>query len=155
MIQLPVEIVGTFMHRIPVDVIALACALDIEVRYETMLDNVSGKIECPDGKRCRITVNSSHGQNRQRFTLAHEIAHFVLHRDLIGDGIKDDALYRSNQPSLIERQANSYAADILMPWAAVRQAFFSGKARTASDLAEMFRVSPAVAEIRMEELNLR
>ena len=34
-------------------------------------------------------------KTRQRFTIAHKIAHFILHREAIGDGIVDDALYRS------------------------------------------------------------
>ncbi|HCM3005245.1 TPA: ImmA/IrrE family metallo-endopeptidase, partial [Klebsiella pneumoniae] len=52
---------------------------------------------------------------RQRFTLAHEIAHFLLHRDRIGDGITDDILYRSKLSDFMEVQANRLAADILMP----------------------------------------
>jgi Zn-dependent peptidase ImmA (M78 family) len=34
-----------------------------------------------------------HHPNRQRFTLAHEIAHYVLHRDLVENGIVDDTMY--------------------------------------------------------------
>lgn len=152
--QLPVEIVGAFMQAAPVDIIALAHALGLEIRQEALPDTISGKIECSRGKRCRITVNALHGLRRQRFTIAHEIAHYVLHRDLIGDGIEDNALYRSTQPGPIERQANLYAADILMPWRLVKEVFATGKARTADELADLFKVSPAVAAIRMEELGL-
>ena len=52
---------------------------------------------------------------RRRFTIAHEIAHFLLHRDKIGDQLSDDAMYRSSLSSDDERAANRLAADILMP----------------------------------------
>ncbi|WP_244665103.1 ImmA/IrrE family metallo-endopeptidase [Candidatus Symbiopectobacterium sp. 'North America'] len=62
-----------------------------------------------------IRVNRHDVKERQRFTLAHEIAHFLLHRDRIGDGITDDILYRSKLSDFMEVQANRLAADILMP----------------------------------------
>ena len=150
--RLPTEIVGDYMEHCPVDVTGLADELGLKVVYARLASDVSGKIEC--GRRgCKITVNSTHGQSRQRFTIAHEIAHYVLHRELIGDGIVDDGLYRSAQPSAIERQANQYAADILMPWRLVRKAYRRGTT-SACGLASMFQVSSAVAEIRLKELNL-
>lgn len=99
-----------------------------------------------------ISVNSSHSETRKRFTIAHEIAHYVLHRDQIGDGITDDALYRSDTLStMTERQANQYAAEILMPWQLVKNdsAFKTGM---AGSLASRFSVSTQVAEIRLREL---
>src|SRR3546814_9375366 len=59
-----------------------------------------------------IYVNGSHPRVRRRFSIAHEIAHFALHRNLIGDGVTDDAMYRSNLSSAVEVQANRMAADI-------------------------------------------
>ena len=49
-----------------------------------------------DGDGYRIVVNSGHNRVRRRFTAAHELGHYVYHRDLIGDGIYDDAAYRTN-----------------------------------------------------------
>src|SRR3546814_3235070 len=57
-----------------------------------------------------IYVNGSHPRVRRRFSIAHEIAHFALHRNLIGDGVTDDAMYRSNLSSAVEVQANRMAA---------------------------------------------
>ena len=54
-------------------------------------------------------------KTRQRFTIAHEISHFILHRHLLRSGIQDDVLYRSNQSDKIEWEANALASDILMP----------------------------------------
>lgn len=42
-----------------------------------------------------ITVAANDPLTRQRFTLAHELGHYMLHRTLIGDGLDDDRAYRS------------------------------------------------------------
>src|SRR5690606_15966338 len=68
-----------------------------------------------------IRVNRHDVKERQRFTLAHEIAHFLLHRDQIGEGITDDILYRSSLSDAKEAQANRLAADIVMPWTLIQR----------------------------------
>lgn len=149
--RLPAEILEPFLRQAPVDVYGMAHALGVAVVKAELEDNISGKIECEIFGPCKITVNSSHSETRQRFTVAHEIAHFVLHRDLIGDGIIDNALYRSLQPDPIERQANRYAASLLMPVHLVKKAW-EGGSQDEYALAEAFDVSSAVAKIRMREL---
>ena len=96
-----------------------------------------------------IFTNANHPRTRRRFTIAHEIAHFVLHRVLIGDGIQHDALYRSSLSDPIEREANRKAADILMPWHLVDQAILDGL-DTVDDLAAAFEVSRSAMSIRLE-----
>lgn len=149
-----VEIVGDFLKSAPVDLPGMADALKIPVTIDSSLpDDVSGKIEkdraAPSG--FRITINGRHHPNRQRFTLAHEIAHFVLHRDLIGDGITDSGLYRSALRSDLETQANRYAADLIMPAALVRRKFREG-VKSYSEMANAFQVSSEVAQIRMKSV---
>src|SRR3546814_7645933 len=95
-----------------------------------------------------IYVNGSHPRVRRRFSIAHEIAHFALHRNLIGDGVTDDAMYRSNLSSAVEVQANRMAADILMPWHLIREATDKG-IDTVERLAEYFDVSRST--MRSEE----
>ncbi len=149
---LPIEIVGQYMHSAPVDVEKLAAAIGLEIDRKPLFDNVSGKIECQNGGPCKITFNSTHPKTRQRFTIAHEIAHYILHRDLIGDGVTDDGRYRSKDLSdPVERQANSYAADILMPWRLVVAKHREGL-RAPAEFARAFGVSEKVAEIRLKEL---
>jgi Zn-dependent peptidase ImmA (M78 family) len=100
-----------------------------------------------------IYLNKNDGSRRQRFTLAHEIAHYILHRDLIGDGLIDDALYRSRLSNLYERQANRFAAEVLMPAPVVRNYFQAGM-REPRTLAIALNVSEAAVRIRLEELKL-
>ena len=146
------EIVTAYMNNIPVQVDKLAVALGLRLEYESLPDDISGKIKYNSYDQFIITVNRNHPPVRRRFTIAHEIAHFVLHRDLIGDGVEDDGLYRSRSlSSAVERQANRYAADILMPWWQVTSRYREG-VRTAVEMAAIFCVSVAVAEIRLKEL---
>ncbi|TDR89538.1 ImmA/IrrE family metallo-endopeptidase [Enterovirga rhinocerotis] len=149
---LPIEIIGTFLDRAPVDVEGMARALGLIVLRVPLPDNISGSIRCERDGPCTVEVNALHPNTRQRFTLAHEIAHYAMHRDLIGDGVVDNALYRSEQLADVhERQANSFAARTLMPRSLVREAWEEGL-QTAPELAERFGVSTQVAEIRMREL---
>lgn len=149
---LAIEVVRDFTQYAPVDVRGLARVLRLHVLDEDIGAD-SGKIERDLFGGFKITVNARHSETRRRFTIAHEIAHFVLHRDKIGDGIIDDALYRSAKGGAIERQANNYAASILMPAPLVGAKWRCGMT-AAADLATAFEVSSAVAEIRIRELRL-
>lgn len=100
----------------------------------------------------RIVVNTRDNPARQRFTMAHEVAHYVLHRDLISEGVVDDALYRSSLSDGYEREADRFAAQILLPAQAVKDAF--RKQRGLAPLADIFGVSVAALRIRLNELGL-
>ncbi|HML91885.1 ImmA/IrrE family metallo-endopeptidase [Methyloceanibacter sp.] len=136
----------------PVHVIPLAEALGLNVYFVDWDDSMSGKIE-RDGERAgpsgyAIYVNKNHHPNRRRFTIAHEIAHFVLHQEEIGDGVFDDAMYRSGLPQRAEFEANRLAADILMPWHLLNQAMATPDYTVAS-LADHFQVSKSAMSIRL------
>ncbi|MBF4426667.1 ImmA/IrrE family metallo-endopeptidase, partial [Vibrio anguillarum] len=64
----------------PINVSELARQLGIMVRYEPMQDEESGSLkkEKKSGNWV-MTVNSLHHPHRQRFTIAHEIAHRIRH----------------------------------------------------------------------------
>ncbi|MCW8336641.1 ImmA/IrrE family metallo-endopeptidase [Vibrio paucivorans] len=107
--------IASFHNDFPVKVGALAKAFGIVVKSSTLAAGISGEIKKDERSGYVIRVNRHDVKARQRFTLAHEIAHFLLHKDSIGDGIVDDILYRSSLSDTMEAQANRLAADILMP----------------------------------------
>jgi predicted transcriptional regulator len=149
-------IAGEFLNRAPVDVEAMAEALGLTVNMNApMPPNLSGSIRRGGNGRAgyRIEVNGSHSPNRKRFTLAHEIAHFILHRDLIGNGIEDNAMYRSGLSEPVEIEANRMAAQILMPTALVRDVYKAGL-RYIGGLSSAFGVSEEAMRIRLEQLRL-
>lgn len=137
----------------PVQLIPLAKEFGLEVyRVPNWPNDLSGMIrkdsEAGGPSGFAIYVNASHAPVRRRFTIAHEIAHFVLHRDKIGDGIVDDALYRSGLSSRQEAEANRLAADILMPWHLINDAMRNGY-NTIDGLAKLFDVSKSAMSIRL------
>lgn len=109
-----VALIRNHQQKFPIAVGAIAKDLGIHVKVSTLPAGISGEIKDEKGVIV-IRVNRHDTKERQRFTLAHEIAHFLLHRDRIGDGITDDILYRSKLSDFMEIQANRLAADILMP----------------------------------------
>lgn len=149
----PFEIVNSFLNRAPVDLDGMATRLGITVKYDrAMAANLSGSIgRVRDGYE--ITVNASDPAVRQRFTLAHEIAHFLLHRDLLDHLVADDRMYRSGLSNVFERQANKLAGELLMPANLVRLAYSAGGSEAAR-LAFLFRVSDQAMQIRLRELRL-
>ena len=79
----------------PVQTVALADDLGLKVWHvPNWPDDLSGKIvksaDQGGSSGYAIYVNKGHHINRRRFTTAHEISHFILHRQFIGDGIVDD-----------------------------------------------------------------
>jgi Zn-dependent peptidase ImmA (M78 family) len=110
------------IREAPVDVEAIASSLGIEVRRAPAEDDMSGfLLRNPDGTAV-IGVNALHHPNRQRFTIGHEIGHFVLHRydEVHVDKVERFVLrLRSGISSTGEDQeeieANRFAAELLMP----------------------------------------
>jgi Zn-dependent peptidase ImmA (M78 family) len=146
--------VAPFQTKTPVDVKGIAEQLGVNVWELTGLpDTISGKlfIDHDNGGMSgfSIGVNSREGYKRKRFTIAHELAHYLLHRHLITNGVLvDDALYRSDLSSREEVEANKLAADILMPRNLINELTSRGITDVES-LAEMFKVSIPAMKIRL------
>lgn len=83
------------------------------------------------------------------FTIAHEIAHYILHREKIGDKLTDNAMYRSKLSNVFERQANILASEILMPVHFVMQ--FIEENKSVPEMASLFKVSEAATRIRLRQ----
>lgn len=139
----------------PVRLSALAQVLGLKVLATPLPAGISGEIRPDPDEQGKfvIRVNSNDSSRRQRFTVAHEIGHYLLHRDDIGAGISDDVLYRSTLSDAREAQANRIAADLLMPEKLVAE--WIDRARTlqvddvVSFLADKFNVSEAAMKIRL------
>lgn len=149
------EIVRRYTSSFPVKVGELANELGLKVVRAPMPPKISGLIQpsadAPAG--FEIRVNKYEMLERQRFTVAHEIAHYLLHRDDIGAGVVDSIMYRSNLTSRKETEANKLAADIIMPARVVsRELERIGDIRTdeaVEELASIFRVSVPAMKARL------
>ena len=83
------------------------------------LEEVSGLL-VRQGDTATIGVNSTHPRVRQRFTIAHEFGHFLLHQGIeehVDHGYRVN--FRNEESSLArdveEIEANFFAASLLMP----------------------------------------
>ena len=120
----------------------------VERVYSTdMPYNISGWVKKSGEGKYEIALNNKENFRRKRFTAAHELAHLLLHEEFIGDGIQDDALYRSKLSSDKEVQANKLAADILMPYRKVYD--FLGVGAKMIELPSIFEVSHLAMCIRL------
>ena len=138
----------------PVDLDKIAHELGLKIYAEQLEDGVFGKLvrdsNVPSG--FSIHVNAYDSPARKRFTIAHEISHYILHKDLINVEIVDMTMYRSMLSSEYETQANRLAAEILMPANLVKREFANDQDVTS--LARKFDVSLAAMEIRLRGLRL-
>src|SRR5205823_4215324 len=66
-----------------------------------------------------IVVNKDDPSTRQRFTIAHELGHYILHQDYVKDESKYKVLLRRPLQDLDytkeEKEANCFAANLLVP----------------------------------------
>jgi len=98
-----------------------------------------------------VVVNSNESRVRQRFSLAHEIAHWILERKPVTHELRLVAA-RGRQYNAIERVCDYFAASLLMPRSWLPQRVAIGK--TTGELAQEFQVSSAAMSARMRELGL-
>lgn len=149
------HILDRYRRDTPVKLGAIARELGIEVFQSSLKPNISGLIEpsatAPSG--FRIKINRHETTERQRFTLAHEIGHFILHRYDIGGGVIDNVLYRSNLSSRKEMEANRFAANLIIPIEKLREETAKIGNDISDDtvvaLARKFRVSEQAMSIRL------
>ena len=102
------------------------------------------------GQGCYIGINRNRPFTRKRFTLAHELGHYLLHG---GERFEDSG----DRHSMIERQADAFAAELLMPSSMVRGtiaqlARISPKIEIVDELAWIFRVSRVAMKNRLADL---
>lgn len=144
------QIIAAHQHSVPVNVEAIARDLGLPIYYSELDRSIQGKLSRRGATGFEIFVNKSVSPERQRFTIAHEIAHYVLHKDLINVEIVDVNMYQSMLSSEYEAQANRLAVDILMPRELVRQAYERNP--HPNELARAFEVSVEAMEIRLRNL---
>ena len=100
-----------------------------------------------------ITVNSKDNYHRQRFTLAHELAHCMLHSDsLINGSLELRTAITTTEPR--EKEANILAGEILIPEKLLKSVLKSVRIPLLPILASEFDVSENVMEARLKHLGI-
>jgi Zn-dependent peptidase ImmA (M78 family) len=144
----------------PVPVEALAERVGAVIRYAPYDGKLSGLIHRAGGHAV-IGVNSLHSAARQRFSIAHEIAHLVLHEPELHVDEHAFVAFRNPESSKAsdphEIEANQFAAALLMPPELLRQAILElgtnpDVAEAIQVLAQDFQVSEQAMTIRLTSL---
>lgn len=131
----------------------------VDVKSEELDMDVSGLFVIKE-KEAYIRYNKNEAPHRQRFTMAHELGHFILHKDTpLFISKKDNVMYRNLDSSTgeikREREANSFAASLLMPRKFVLDEISKIPKKTkdpVSYLADKFRVSEQAMTFRLANL---
>jgi Zn-dependent peptidase ImmA (M78 family)/transcriptional regulator with XRE-family HTH domain len=125
--------------------------LRLDVDFSPLPEAVDG-LCVSVGDRALVLVGSSKPSSRQRFTLAHELAHYLV--DDLDPLYVDERGVRAR--SVAEMRANAFAAHLLMPEPGVRAAIegFTDDAERAVRVALTFGTSVSAAAYQLGNLGL-
>jgi hypothetical protein len=139
-----VPLAGNF----PVDVEALARQLGVNeiLRVTNLVED--GRLERRDG-HVRVLLAARGNRQRQRYTLAHEIAHLLL-----ADPERDTIARRMKTNDEVERFCDGFAAALLLPRAIISSQYGPTRPSLASlrRLSQQSDASLAAAAVRLHEV---
>mgnify|MGYP004542480695 CR=1 FL=1 len=140
------------IEYLPIDprIIAKEEGLDV-VFFEPTTESMKKISGFLDINKKKIFVNSENSVNRQTFTIAHELGHWLMHKDIIQKDPSRYLVFRTDQmglPSLdpMESEANAFAANLLVP---MRTLLRLSEKYTVEELSKIFLVSVAVISNRL------
>lgn len=139
----------------PVDIVRVAQQLGFEVHQEDFPEGISAVLVV-DGDIRAIGVNRSHARVKQRFSIAHELGHYLQGHGDFADSRKtfEDGSYNYADPqNRQETEANEFAAELLMPEFLLKKDF-AEFGLEADRLAERYQVSGQAMWIQLINLRL-
>lgn len=154
------------IENLPIDPKEMAIRHKVPVYEEDLEKDVSGLLVWSNN-RASIFVNKTEEKKRQRFSIAHELGHYILcHYAHQGDHVHVDQGVRILQRNAkssegvdsMEIEANQFAASILMPSHLIRikvEEVSGGKTldeQMIPKIAESFAVSVQAMTIRLVRL---
>ncbi|EGQ8008887.1 TPA: ImmA/IrrE family metallo-endopeptidase [Vibrio parahaemolyticus] len=131
----------------PIDLHGLCHILGVGIQYLPLENNISGRLH-HDGNRWVINVNSLHHPRRQRFTIAHELGHYFLHRSS-QQGYEDATFHRGRAYSEKELEADNFAGALLMPKDEFKD-YVRNSSNRIDDIAEYFGTSSVAIKKRAD-----
>jgi Zn-dependent peptidase ImmA (M78 family) len=150
--------------NLPIKIEELAKLRGLKVMPYPLGDDVSGLLSIKDGIGT-IGYNQNEPKVRRRFTIAHELGHYELHKEKSDLFVDKQFIYRSqnsgNTPAnqTMEQEANYFASAILIPTNQLRKAIENANMDLATEeatkeLAKIFEVSTTAMFIRISSLGM-
>lgn len=146
---------------VPVDPIRIARQLGVAVYAVRLEDDLAGVLAKEPGEDATIVLNAADSSNRQRFTCAHELGHFIKRTNNV---LRDTESWSAEDYEYVDRRdsissmgsdpeevyANGFAAGLLMPAPEFGARYSEGT--QPFELALVFKVSPEAMRIRFQTL---
>ncbi len=138
----------------PVDVTKVAEALGFDVLFFDFEESTSA-VTFIEGDVRSIGVNQSHAPTRQRFSIAHELGHFLSGHE----SYDHDAIHVEDRPAWLdpqnrqETEANEFAAELLMSERFLRRDV-AARGLDVPALAKLYQVSEQAMWIQLIDLRL-
>ncbi|MCX6543522.1 MAG: ImmA/IrrE family metallo-endopeptidase [Acidobacteria bacterium] len=144
------ELGVTEPDEIEIEAIAQHCGAT--VTYSTLSGSEARIVGADDN--AIITVNRNASRGRERFSAAHELAHWLRDAGEVALLCSPDDVFDESAGTNTETRANDYAADLLLPkfMFAPRSMGRSMTLGTVSDLAAVFTTSLTATAIRLVQL---
>lgn len=157
------------LEKLAIDIKKIALFLGVSVVEYDLGEETSGVLVLNDDKGT-IGINLKQALERTRFTIAHELGHYILHRKNHNDVFVDRdfiIMYRrgnenySEAEKIQEQEANVFAASILMPQYLIEKElknnnYYSHKSEhdLIVKLSKTFKVSVVAMTFRLNNLNV-
>lgn len=140
------------LYKIPVNILKIAKANDITVFTADLEKKILGAIRYDkQNKKYTILLNEKQSYEQQRFTLAHELGHFFLHKQILeSEELHVDIMYKIENEQ--EAEVDYFAGALLMNKLLLEKMY--EKNQSIRELAEMFEVSVSVMTIRLDTIGL-
>lgn len=137
-----------------IDIEAIAFDSGINVLYESLNGCEAALVGF--GSNAIATISPSSSRGRERFSVAHEIGHWLLHRGKSFRCRVDDIVQNYSADILLEKEADEFASHLLMPTALFQPAIKAANRPGLNDLQEIaatFEVSLQAVSIRLATLD--
>lgn len=145
-----------FITSPPVNAKELATYYGLTIKFANFSESMSNTCGFLDINEAAIYVNAKDSVERQNFTIAHELGHWLLHRDKI---TSNPASYQilmrhpiGGESDYMEKEANVFAANLLVPVSMLdvcKKAGFTNRM-----MGNLFVVSESVIGFRLQNEGL-
>lgn len=154
--------------KAPIDLEKIADSYKINLTCYDLGDEISGMLVL-NGEHATIGFNCNNIPQRQRFTIAHELGHYFLHKPKGNDVFIDKdflvRIYRgdktyTDRETKQEQEANAFAAALLMPKSFIdaeirkKELFHLNETDLINELSRTFDVSVAAMSFRLTNIGV-
>lgn len=147
---------NNYIDMPPINVRELVGNYGLQLRFAEFPEQMSGVCGFLDTDEKAIWVNVKDSPNRQNFTIAHELGHWLLHREEIIDRPDSYHVLRrqpmGGEKDYRETEANSFAANLLVPTSMLKICKQGGFNKQM--MADLFCVSQDVIGYRLQQEGL-